>query len=154
MMKKILGIVVLCLLLSVNANAEIVFRVKCENPKGITYSESVAHLQNDKKLGGNFEKDQFTGSDQIELIYDNSKPNEIQFIWGTDNRMEKLYAKNDKFFHWGLFDKNFGNGFYWGHWSFSLPNKTLTHNKGNTHSTGISTGISNAIFTSKCEIIG
>ena len=153
-MKKLLGIVVLGLLLSVNANAEIVFRVKCENPKGITYSESVAHLQNDKKLGGNFEKDQFTGSDQIELIYDNSKPNEIQFIWGTDNRMEKLYAKNDKFFHWGLFDKNFGNGFYWGHWSFSLPNKTLTHNKGNTHSTGISTGISNAIFTSKCEIIG
>ena len=153
-MKKLLGSVVLGLLLSGNANAEIVFRVKCENPKGITYSESVAHLQNDKKLGGNFEKDQFTGSDQIELIYDNSKPNEIQFIWGTDNRIEKLYAKNDKFFHWGLFDENFGNGFYWGHWSFSLPNKTLTHNKGNTHSTGISTGISNAIFTSKCEIIG
>ena len=153
-MKKLLGSVVLGLLLSGNANAEIVFRVKCENPKGITYSESVAHLQNDKKLGGNFEKDQFTGSDQIELIYDNSKPNEIQFIWGTDNRIEKLYAKNDKFFHWGLFDENFGNGFYWGHWSFSLPNKTLTHNKGNTHSTGISTGISNGIFTSKCEIIG
>ena len=153
-MKKLLGIVVLGLLISGNTNAEIVFRVKCENPKGITYSESVAHLQNDKKLGGNFEKDQFAGSDQIELIYDNSKPNDIQFIWGTDNRIEKLYAKNDKFFHWGLFDENFGNGFYWGHWSFSLPNKTLTHNKGNTHSTGISTGISNAIFTSKCEIIG
>tara|TARA_B100001250_G_scaffold373229_1_gene359231 strand:+ start:2574 stop:3035 length:462 start_codon:yes stop_codon:yes gene_type:complete len=153
-MQKFLGIVVLGLLISGNTNAEIVFRVKCENPKGITYSESVAHLQNDKKLGGSFEKDQFTGSDQIELIYDNSKPNEIQFIWGTDNRIEKLYAKNDKFFHWGLFDENFGNGFYWGHWSFSLPNKTLTHNKGNTHSTGISTGISNAIFTSKCEIIG
>ena len=152
-MKKLLGIVVLGLLLSGNVYAEIVFRVKCENPKGITYSESFAHLLDDKKLGGNFVEDQFTGSDQIELIYDNSKPNEIQFIWGTDNRMEKLYAKNDKFFHWGLFDKNFGNGFYWGHWSFSLPNKTLTHNKGNTHSTGISTGITNAIFTSKCEII-
>jgi hypothetical protein len=151
-MKKLLAIIVLGLFFSGNAFADIVFRAKCENPEGITFSESIAHLQNNKKLGGDYTKDKFTGSDQIELIYDDSKPNEIQFIWGSDNKIEKLYAKNDKFFHWGLFDKNYGNGFYWGHWSFSLPNKILTHNKGNTHSTGISTGISNQIFTSKCEI--
>tara|TARA_B100001564_G_C20139367_1_gene445912 strand:+ start:7 stop:468 length:462 start_codon:yes stop_codon:yes gene_type:complete len=151
-MKKLLVIMVLGLLWSISSFADIVFRAKCENPKGISYSDSIAHLQNDKKLGGSFEEDQFTGSDQIELIYDDAKPDEIQFIWGTDNKIEKLYARNDKFFHWGMFDKNFGNGFYWGHWSFSLPNKILTHNKGNTHSTGISTGISNQIFSSKCEI--
>ena len=151
-MKKLLGIVVLGLLLSGNAYSEILFRAECENPKGVRYSESMLHLDNDKIISTKYKEDQFLGSDTIELIYDNNKPNEIQFIWGTENKIEKLYAKNEKFFHWGFIDNNFSNGFYWGHWSFSLPNKILTYYKGNTKSDGISTGITTSIFSSKCII--
>ena len=153
-MKKLLVIIKLSLLLSMGVNAEIVFRAKCENPKGVMFSSSIAHLRDNKQLGANYEEDSFLGSDKIELIYDNNKPNEIQFIWGSDNKMETLYAKNKNFYHWGFIkENNLTDGFYFGHWSFSLPNKTLTYYKGNTHKTGISTGIQNGLYSSKCEII-
>ena len=149
-MKKILEIIILILLFNTNSYSEILFRAECENPKGVRYSESMLHLNNNKIISSDYSKDQFTGNDKIELIYDNNKPNEIQFIWGTENKFEKLYAKNEKFYHWGFIDNNFSNGFYWGHWSFSLPNKILTYYKGNTNSDGISTGIVTSIFSSKC----
>ena len=47
-MKKLLGIVVLGLLLSGNAYSKIIFWAVCENPKGVRYSESILHLDNDK----------------------------------------------------------------------------------------------------------
>ena len=38
------------------------------------------HLDNDKIISTKYKEDQFLGSDTIELIYDNNKPNELQFI--------------------------------------------------------------------------
>ena len=77
-MKKLLSILVLSLLLSGSGYAEIVFRADCENPKGVRFSESIAHLKNDELISSYYEKDQFTGNDIIELIYDNSNPKQIQ----------------------------------------------------------------------------
>tara|TARA_B100001057_G_C22071748_1_gene652283 strand:+ start:42 stop:500 length:459 start_codon:yes stop_codon:yes gene_type:complete len=151
-MKKLLAIVVLSLLFNTNVFAEILFRAECENPKGVRYSQDIYHLQNDKINTVEFEKDKFSGSDTIELIYDTSNQDQIQFIWGSENKFEKLYAYNEKFYHWGFVDKNFANGFYWGHWSFSLPNKLLTYYKGNSSSTGSATGLATSIFSSRCIV--
>ena len=151
-MKKLLLIIVLGLLFGGSGYAEIVFRADCENPKGVRFSESIAHLKNDELISSYYEKDQFTGNDIIELIYDNSNPKQIQVIWGEVSKFHNLHAANENFYHWGFIDKNFGNGFYWGHWSLSLPNKTLTYYKGNTSSTGIGTGIANGLYSSKCKI--
>ncbi|MDC0046431.1 hypothetical protein OAJ20_02230 [Candidatus Pelagibacter sp.] len=151
-MKKLLALVVLSLMICGNAYSKIVFWAVCENPKGVRNSESILHLDNDKIISTKYKEDQFPGSDTIELIYYDNRPNEIQFIWGAEKKNEKLYAQNENFFHWGFIDNNFSNGFYWGHWSFSLPNKMLTYYKGNTNSDGISTGIATSIFSSKCII--
>ena len=152
MIKKLLSILVLGLLCCNVSYSKIVFRAECENPNGVRFSTSILHLQNDRLLTGEYEKDKFLGDDYIELIYDNSKPNQIQFIWGTDNRTENLSARNEKFYHWGFIKENLADGFYYGHWSLSIPNKTLTYYKGNTRSDGISTAISNGMFSSKCKI--
>jgi hypothetical protein len=149
-MRKLFLTILFIIVLSENVFAEIIFRAECENPKGIRFSEDILHMQDNKKSLVDFEEDKFSGSDKIELIYDTNKKDQIQFIWGTENKFEKLYAHNSNFYHWGFVDNNYGNGFYWGHWSFSLPNKILTYYKGNTSSTGLSTGIATSLFKSKC----
>ena len=151
-MKKLFVIVLLGLFLSTNVIAEIKFRVECENPKGVIFLEDIYHLQNNKINRVEFEEDKFSGSDTIELIYDNSNKDQIQFIWGSENKFEKLYAYNEKFYHWGFVDRNFANGFYWGHWSFSLPNKLLTYYKGNSSSSASATGMKTQIFSSRCVL--
>ena len=148
---KLLIILLINLFIVANANSKIVFRVECDSPEGVRYSESIAHLQNNKIISGNYEADKFTDDgDKIEIIYDDANPKQIQLIWGDDIKYYQLYARNEKFYHWGFIDENYANGFYWGHWSISLPNKILTYYKGNTNSTGIGTGIANGMYSSKC----
>jgi hypothetical protein len=152
-MKKLFPIIlVLCSMWSGSAYSKIIFRALCDNPEGVSFSRSIAHLRENKVLKSNYEKDKFVGDDKIEIIYDNNKLEQIQIIWGTDNRTEKLTARNNDFYHWSFIKQNIANGFYYGHWSLSLPNKTLTYYKGNTHKDSISTGINNGMYSSNCEI--
>ena len=51
-----------------------------ENPKGVILSSAVTFVITSSWEQIAEEGDSFLGSDKIELIYDNNKPNEIQFM--------------------------------------------------------------------------
>ena len=150
-MKKLIFIFFL-ILFSTASYAEIVIRVICDSPKG----KSISHLiikPDNEVIFNVFSDDKYLDDDKIELIYDSNNPNHIQFIWDTTNELKKLSGYNENFFHWRLFDKNYANGFYWGDWSFSLPNLILTHAKGHTNDDSLGSGIVSEIFYSKCKRI-
>ena len=98
-----------------------------------------------------FNPDRYPDDDLIELIYDDSSPGYIQRIWGKDNDSIKLDAYNENFYHWRLFDKNYANGFYWGDWSFSLPDLMMIWTKGNTHGDTLGSGITSTTLYTKCK---
>ena len=151
-MKKLLEIVVLGLLFTNNLSAEIVFRVICEKPQGKNITKSTSKF--DGKVNfGKFTDDGYPDSDLIELIYDNNSPKQIQRIWGKDNESIKLDAYNEHFYHWRMFDKNYASGFYWGDWSFSLPDLMLVWTKGSTYNDAFGSGISSTTMYSKCKRI-
>ena len=110
-------------------------------------------LDTGTELPDKFIDDGYPDNDLIELIYDKNNPNKIQRIWGKDNDKINLTAFNEDFFHWRLFDKNFSNGFYWGDWSFSLPDLMLVWTKGSTYNDAFGSGISSTTMYSKCERI-
>jgi len=150
-MKKLIFIFYL-LLVSTNSYADIVFRVVCDSPKGKMLSHQVIKPDNEVSFT-EFEDDQYSDDDKIELIYESTKPNHIQFIWGETNEMKKLSGNNGGLFHWRFFDKNYANGFYWLDWHFSLSNLMLIHNKGSSSNTNLATGIKSQVFYSKCKRI-
>jgi hypothetical protein len=129
-MKKAIAIIIFGLLLNGNANAKIVFRVICEQPQG----KGVGAMTNtsDKTKYDGFKDDSYPDNDFIELIYDDSSPNQIQRIWGEDNESIKLDAYNEHFYHWRMFKPNYAKGFHWGDWSFSLPDLMMIWTKGAT----------------------
>ena len=150
-MNKLLGIVVLGLLFTNNLSAEIVFRVICEQPQG----KSVGAMTNtsDKTKYDGFKDDSYPDNDFIELIYDDSSPNQIQRIWGKDNESIKLDAYNEHFYHWRMFAPNYANGFHWGDWSFSLPDLMMIWTKGATYKDGLGSGIHSTTMYAKCKRI-
>ena len=104
-----------------------------------------------ESLYENIETPHYPDDDLIELIYDDSSPGYIQRIWGKDNDSIKLDAYNENFYHWRLFDKNYANGFYWGDWSFSLPDLMMIWTKGNTHGDTLGSGITSTTLYTKCK---
>jgi len=149
-MKRFLMILVIFLLIPNLVNAEIIFRATCDSPKGKHLIHDIKKIDNTKELS-EFVDDQFLNRGKIELIYDSSKPDRIQLIWGKDNELFYLDGYNDKFFHWGTIKKNNNiDGFIWDNWSFSLPNMFLIYSKGDTHDHKYATGISSLTFYSKC----
>jgi hypothetical protein len=151
-MKKLLAIVVLGLLFTNNLSAKIVFRVICEAPQGKGVGASTNTVDNKTRYDG-FKDDGYPDNDVIELIYDNNNPNQIQRIWGKDNESIKLDAYNEHFYHWRLFKPNYANGFYWGDWSFSLPDLMMIWTKGFTSKDGLGSGITSTTLYSKCKRI-
>ena len=151
-MNKILGILVLGLLLSGNAYAKIVFRVICEQPQGMGVGASTNTSDNITRYNG-FQEDRYPDDDFIELIYDNSNPNQIQRIWGKDNESIKLDVYNEHFYHWRMFKPNYANGFYWWDWSFSLPDLMMIWTKGHTSNDAFGSGITSTTLYSKCKRI-
>nr|MBC8294321.1 hypothetical protein [Pelagibacterales bacterium] len=125
-MKKILLTTILTLFLTSNSFADILFRVVCDSPKGKMLSHQIIKPDN-KEIFTEFDDDQYSDDDKIELIYDSSKPNYIQFIWGGTNEIKQIAGRNGGIFHWRFFDKNYANGFYWSDWNFSLSNLMLIH---------------------------
>jgi hypothetical protein len=149
-MKKILLTVILTLFLTSNSFADILFRVVCDSPKGKILSHQIVKPDN-KEYFTEFENDQYSDDDKIELIYDSSKPNSIQFIWGETNEMKQLAGRNSGNFHWRFFDRNYANGFYWSDWNFSLQNLILINNKGSSGNTSLASSIKSQVFYSKCK---
>ena len=72
-MKKLLVIIILTLFLTSNSFADILFRVVCDSPKGKMLSHQIIKPDN-KEILTEFEDDQYSDDDKIELIYDSSKP--------------------------------------------------------------------------------
>jgi len=151
-MKKILLTTILTLFLTSNSFADILFRVVCDSPKGKMLSHQIIKPDN-KEILTEFEDDQYSDDDKIELIYDSSKPNYIQFIWGGTNEIKQIAGRNGGIFHWRFFDKNYANGFYWSDWNFSLSNLMLIHNKGSSGNTSLASSIKSQVLYSKCKRI-
>ncbi len=149
-MKKIFTVIILNLFLCSNSFADILFRVVCDSPKGKMLSHQIVKPDN-KEFFTEFENDQYSDDDKIELIYDSSIPNSIQFIWGETNEMKRLAGRNGGIFHWRFFDRNYANGFYWSDWNFSLQNLILINNKGSSGNTSLASSIKSQVFYSKCK---
>ena len=149
-MKRFISFIFTIFFLGSIANAEIVFRVICEKPKGkiVGVSKSTANNIERPKY---FQDNSYPDNDLIELIYDNNNPSKIQRIWGAENELIDLDAYNEHFYHWRSFQPTLANGFSWNDWSFSLPELTMIWTVGATYKDLLGSGINSTTMYSRCK---
>jgi hypothetical protein len=68
-MKKLFPIIsVLCLVWSGSAYSKIIFRALCENPEGVSFSRSIAHLNENKVINQIMKKINLAETTKLKLF--------------------------------------------------------------------------------------